>query len=51
MRARSSCGRWVVDDDDEIERLLAGYDLPRVEDHCEDDAILARLDDGYEWGN
>jgi hypothetical protein len=34
-----------VDDDDELDRLLAGYDLPRVEEHGEDDALLARLDD------
>jgi hypothetical protein len=39
-----------VDDDDEIDRLLAGYDLPRVEEHGDDDATPARLDDweGYE---
>ena len=35
-----------VDDDDEIDRLLAGYDLARVEEHGEDDALPARLDDG-----
>ena len=46
MTARSCCGRWVVDDEEEIERLLAGYDLPRVEEHGEDDALPARLDDG-----
>jgi hypothetical protein len=33
-----------VDDDEEIDRLLAGYDLPRVEDDGDDDALPARLD-------
>ena len=39
-----------MDDDDEIERLLAGYDLPRVEDHGEDDAVAPRLDDADAFG-
>jgi hypothetical protein len=31
-----------VDDDEKLDRLLAGYDLP-VEEHGEDDALPARL--------
>ncbi len=34
-----------MDDDEEIERLLAGLGLPDVEDHAADDAVPPRWDE------
>jgi hypothetical protein len=47
MKGLGCCGRWAVDDDEEIERLLweLGLELPRVEDDAENDALPSRLDD------
>jgi hypothetical protein len=41
-----------MDDDEEIERLLSGLELPDVSDTRADDALAPRLDDytGDDWG-
>jgi hypothetical protein len=53
MKGRGCCGRWAVDDDEEIERLLRelGLELPDVADDAADDALPSRLDDADELGD
>lgn len=50
MKAFGCCGRWAVDDDEEIERLLweLGLELPDVADDAAHDARPPSLDDADE---
>ena len=50
MTEPGSCGRRVVDDDDEIERLLAGVELPHVESDAPHDGLGPPLADLEELG-
>ena len=49
MTARACCGLGV-DDDDEIERLLAGLELPDVEGDAPHDGLGPQLADMDEIG-
>lgn len=52
MTARSTCGRSVVDDDDEIDRLLAGCDLPNTPGDVPHECVgpaLTDLDELEDW--
>ena len=45
------CGRRVVDDDDELDRLLSRLELPDVAPDVPGGKVPPRLDDlDWEWG-
>ena len=50
MTARDCSGRRGLDDDDEIDRLLDGLDLPDVGSDAQHDGLGPQLADLDEWG-
>lgn len=49
--ANACCGRWAVDDDDGIARLLDGLELPDVADNGLNDALGPPWDETDELGD